>query len=237
MGKVDGKVAIVTGGAMGIGAAHCRELASEGARVVLCDVNDEHGAEVAREIGATYFHLDVSNEDEWRTVVDQVVSTLGNIDILVNNAGIAAYTPIATGTTEDWNRVIAVNLTGTFFGMRAVAASMKDAGGGVIVNTSSVAGLVGTPGISAYVASKWGVRGMTKSAAMDLGPDNIRVFSIHPGAIDTPMSPAGDRKPGGQIIPRWGQAEEVAKMMMFLVTDATFSTGTEFVIDGGFTAR
>ena len=237
MGKVDGKVAIVTGGAMGIGAAHCRELASEGARVVLCDVNDEHGAEVAREIGATYFHLDVSNEDEWRTVVDQVVSTLGNIDILVNNAGIAAYTPIATGTTEDWNRVIAVNLTGTFFGMRAVAASMKDAGGGVIVNTSSVAGLVGTPGISAYVASKWGVRGMTKSAAMDLGPDNIRVFSIHPGAIDTPMSPAGDRKPGGQIIPRWGQAEEVAKMMMFLVTDATFSTGPEFVIDGGFTAR
>ena len=237
MGKVDGKVAIVTGGAMGIGAAHGRELASEGARVVLCDVNDEHGAEVAREIGATYFHLDVSNEDEWRTVVDQVVSTLGNIDILVNNAGIAAYTPIATGTTEDWNRVIAVNLTGTFFGMRAVAASMKDAGGGVIVNTSSVAGLVGTPGISAYVASKWGVRGMTKSAAMDLGPDNIRVFSIHPGAIDTPMSPAGDRKPGGQIIPRGGQAEEVAKMMRFLVTDATFSTGTEFVIDGGFTAR
>ena len=114
---------------------------------------------------------------------------------------------------------------------------MKEAGGGVIVNTSSVAGLVGTPGISAYVASKWGVRGMTKSAAMDLGPDNIRVFSIHPGAIDTPMSPAGDRKPGGQIIPRWGHVDEVAKMMMFLVTDATFSTGTEFVIDGGFTAR
>ena len=237
MGRVDGKVAIVTGGAMGIGAAHCRALAEEGAHVVLCDVADEQGAALAAEIGATYKHLDVSSEHEWADVVAETISALGNIDILVNNAGIATYTPIATGSTDDWNRVIAVNLTGTFFGMRAVAASMKEAGGGVIVNTSSVAGLVGTPGISAYVASKWGVRGMTKSAAMDLGPDNIRVFSIHPGAIDTPMSPAGDRKPGGQIIPRWGRVDEVAKMMMFLVTDATFSTGTEFVIDGGFTAR
>jgi 3alpha(or 20beta)-hydroxysteroid dehydrogenase len=237
MGRVDGKVAIVTGGAMGIGAAHCRALAAEGASVVLCDVADDQGTALAAEIGATYKHLDVSNEAAWAEVVAETVASLGNIDILVNNAGIAALTPIATASTSDWDRVIAVNLTGTFFGMRAVAASMKEAGGGVIVNTSSVAGLVGTPGISAYVASKWGVRGMTKSAAMDLGPDNIRVFSLHPGAIDTPMSPAGDRKPGGQIIARWGQVDEVAKMMMFLVTDATFSTGTEFVIDGGFTAR
>ena len=237
MGKVTDKVAIVTGGSMGIGAAHCRELAAEGAHVVICDVADDQGTALAHEIGATYKHLDVSQEDQWAAVVADVVSALGNIDILINNAGIAALTPIATASTSDWDRVIAVNLTGTFFGMRAVAESMKAAGGGVIVNTSSVAGLVGTPGISAYVASKWGVRGMTKSAAMDLGPDNIRVFSIHPGAIDTPMSPAGDRKPGGQIIPRWGQAQEVAKMMLFLVTDATFSTGTEFVIDGGFTAR
>jgi len=237
MGRVDEKVAIVTGGAMGIGAAHCRALAAEGAKVVVCDIADNQGAALAAEIGATYKHLDVSKEDQWAAVLAETVASLGNIDILVNNAGIAALTPIATASTSDWDRVISVNLTGTFFGMRAVAASMKDAGGGVIVNTSSVAGLVGTPGISAYVASKWGVRGMTKSAAMDLGPDNIRVFSIHPGAIDTPMSPAGDRKPGGQIIPRWGHADEVAKMMLFLVTDATFSTGTEFVIDGGFTAR
>jgi len=237
MGRLDNKVAIVTGGAMGIGAAHCRELAAQGAKVVLCDVADGEGMALAAEIGALYLHLDVSNEEEWTAVVDKVVESLGNVDILINNAGIARSTPIATAKTEDWNLVIAVNLTGTFFGMRAVAASMKAAGGGVIVNTSSVAGLVGTPGISAYVASKWGIRGMTKSAAMDLGPDNIRVFSIHPGAIETPMSPAGDREPRGQIITRWGQPQEVAKMMLFLVTDATFSTGSEFVIDGGFTAR
>jgi 3alpha(or 20beta)-hydroxysteroid dehydrogenase len=237
MSRVTGQVAIVTGGASGIGAATCRLLAQEGAQVVIADVDDERGAALAASIGATYAHLDVADEHNWARVVDSVTSDLGEISILVNNAGIAASTPIATATTADWDRVIAVNLTGTFFGMRAVAASMKAAGGGAIINTSSVAGLVGTPGISAYVASKWGVRGLTKSAAMDLGPDNIRVVSVHPGAIDTPMSPAGDRKPGGQIIPRWGQADEVARMIVFLAADATFSTGTEFVIDGGFTAR
>jgi len=234
---VQGKIAIVTGGAMGIGEAHSRLLAEEGAQVVICDVADELGNALADELGVTSMHLDVSDEQNWAQVVDEVTSTLGNIEILINNAGIAASTPIATASTADWDRVIAVNLTGTFFGMRAVAASMKEAGGGVIVNTSSVAGLVGTAGISAYVASKWGVRGLTKSAAMDLGPDNIRVFSIHPGAIETPMNPAGDRQPGGQIIKRWGQPEEMARGMLYLVKDATFSTGTELVMDGGFTAR
>lgn len=222
---------------MGIGEAHCRLLTDEGAKVVICDVSDDIGNALADEIGATYLHLDVSDEDNWTAVVDEVMSTLGNIDILVNNAGIAASTPIATAATADWDRVIAVNLTGTFFGMRAVAASMKAAGGGVIVNTSSVAGLVGTAGISAYVASKWGVRGLTKSAALDLGPDNIRVFSIHPGAIDTPMNTAGDRPVHAQIINRWGQPEEMAKGMLYLVADATYSTGTELVMDGGFTVR
>lgn len=237
MAGVQGKIAIVTGGAMGIGEAHCRLLADEGANVVICDISDDVGNALADEIGATYLHLDVSDEENWTRVVDEVTNTLGNIDILVNNAGIGASTPIATASTADWDRVIAVNLTGTFFGMRAVAASMKAAGGGAIVNTSSVAGLVGTGGISAYAASKWGVRGLTKSAAIDLGPDNIRVFSIHPGAIDTPMNPAGDRKAGGQIIQRWGQADEMARGMLYLVADATFSTGTELIMDGGFTTR
>lgn len=237
MTGVSGQVAIVTGGASGIGDATCRLLAQEGAKVVIADVADDRGAALAAAIGATYAHLDVADEENWARVVESVTADLGEISILVNNAGIAASTPIATASTADWDRVIAVNLTGTFFGMRAVAASMKAAGGGAIINTSSVAGLVGTAGISAYVASKWGVRGLTKSAAMDLGPDNIRVVSVHPGAIDTPMSPAGDRKPGGQIIPRWGQPEEVARMILFLASDATFSTGTEFVVDGGFTAR
>ncbi|MDD2857966.1 MAG: SDR family oxidoreductase [Candidatus Nanopelagicales bacterium] len=237
MTDVTGRVAIITGGASGIGEATARLLASEGALVVIADVDDDRGSALAASIGATYAHLDVADEDNWARMVASVVAELGDISILVNNAGVAASTPIATASTADWNRVIAVNLTGTFFGMRAVAASMKAAGGGAIINTSSVAGLVGTPGISAYVASKWGIRGLTKSAAMDLGPDNIRVLSVHPGAIDTPMSPAGDRKPGGQIIPRWGQPEEVARMILFLAADATFSTGSEFVIDGGFTAR
>jgi len=239
MGRVDGKVAIVTGGALGIGEAHARLLAQEGAHVVICDILDEPGQALAKEIGAVFMHLDVSQEEQWAQAVSAIEQSSGPIDILVNNAGIAAMTPVATASTQDWDRVIAVNLTGTFFGIRAVAASMKRAGGGVIVNTSSVAGLVGNRNLSAYVASKWGVRGLTKSAAIDLGPDNIRVFSLHPGAIETPMTAGrgGGRSIEAQPIPRVGMPEEVARMMLFLVTDATYSTGNEFIVDGGFTIK
>jgi 3alpha(or 20beta)-hydroxysteroid dehydrogenase len=237
MGKLDGKVAIVTGGAQGMGAADCAILAAEGARVVVCDVLDEQGAVVAKQVGGEYRHLDVTDEDNWAAVVAEVVKELGPVDILINNAGVVGFTPVAATALAEWNRVISVNLTGVFLGIRAVAASMKAGGGGVIVNISSTAGLTGYPNLAADVASKWGVRGLTKSAALELGRDNIRVVSVHPGGIRTPMTAGLELGEmfASQPIPRIGEADEVAKLVLYLVADATYSTGTEFVIDGGAT--
>lgn len=156
MGKLDGKVAIVTGGAQGMGAADSIILAAEGAKVVVCDVLDDLGAAVAAQIGGDYRHLDVTDEKNWAAVVTDVGQSHGPIGILINNAGVVGFTPVATTELEEWNRVIGINLTGVFLGIRAVAASMKTGGGGVIVNISSTAGLVGYPNLAAYVASKWG---------------------------------------------------------------------------------
>lgn len=237
MGKLDGKVAIVTGAAMGMGAADAKLLAQEGATVIVADINEKEGTAVAKAMGGSYHHLDVTDEANWNELVSSVIAEHGNIDILVNNAGILAITPLAASTLEEWDRVLAINLTGTFLGIRAVAKSMKAAGGGVIVNISSTAGLTAYSGMSAYVASKWGVRGLTKAAALELGHDNIRVVSVHPGGIRTPMTAGMESGEmfASQPIPRIGEPEEVAKMVLFLVADATFSTGTEFVVDGGVT--
>lgn len=236
MGKLDGRVALITGGARGMGAAHARLMASEGATVVVADVLDDEGAALAQEVGGVYHRLDVTDESAWASVVSAVHSEQGAISILINNAGVVGFSPIATATTEEWNRVIGINLTGTFFGMRAVVESMTSASGGVIINISSTAGLQGYSNLSAYVASKWGVRGLTKSAALDLGQQGIRVVSIHPGPIRTPMTDGfGDEMTKTQAIPRFGEPEEVAKLALFLAADATYSTGTEFVIDGGAT--
>ena len=163
MGKLDGKVAIVTGGSQGMGAEDARILASEGARVVVCDVQDEAGTAVAESIGGRYRHLDVTDEANWAEVVSGVTSTLGSLDILINNAGVVGFTPVADTELAEWNRVIGINLTGVFLGIRAVAGPMAAAGGGVIVNISSTAGIMGYSNLSAYVASKWGVRGLTKA--------------------------------------------------------------------------
>lgn len=237
MGKLDGKVAIVTGAAMGMGAAEAEILAHEGATVIVADIDEKDGKHVAEKVGGTFHHLDVTDEKNWTDLVAGVIADHGHVDILINNAGVLAITPIATSTLEEWNRVLAINLTGTFLGIRAVAESMKAAGGGVIVNISSTAGLTAYSGMSAYVASKWGVRGLTKAAALDLGHDNIRVVSVHPGGIRTPMTAGMDSDAmfAAQPIPRIGEPEEVAKMVLYLVADATFSTGTEFVVDGGVT--
>lgn len=237
MGKLDGKVAIVTGAARGMGAEEARVLAAEGARVVLCDVLDDEGATVAARIGGEYRHLDVTDETNWSDLVAWAESTLGRVDILVNNAGVVGFTPVDTTELAEWNRIIGINLTGVFLGIRSAAPALARAGGGVIVNISSTAGIMGYSNLSAYVASKWGVRGLTKAAALDLAKDGTRVVSVHPGGVLTPMTAGvvAEDFYARQPIPRIGEPIEIAKLVLYLVADATYSTGTEFIADGGAT--
>jgi 3alpha(or 20beta)-hydroxysteroid dehydrogenase len=244
MGKLDGRVAIVTGGARGQGAAEAALFAQEGARVVITDLLDDAGAKTARECGGTYIHHDVSNESDWVKVVDAVMAQHGHIDILVNNAGIWRAGRLVDTVLADYERVIAVNQVGVFLGMKTVAPAMINAGKGAIVNISSIAGMQGSPGSIAYGASKWAVRGMTKSAAQELARFGIRVNSIHPGLIDTDMLhqiPAvdADAERWTRRVPlrRFAEAGEVAKLALFLVSDdSSYSTGSEFIIDGGYMA-
>ena len=245
MGRLEGKTALITGGARGQGAAEARLFAEEGANVVLTDVLDEDGERTADAIGADYLHHDVTSEQEWAAAVARTVELHGGIDVLVNNAGIYVETSLLGGDLEQYRRVIEVNQIGVFLGMREVAPVMIERGGGSIVNISSVAGMRAGAGSFAYSASKWAVRGMTKSAAVRLGPHGIRVNSIHPGVIDTPMldetrmaTPGSmeellERIPLGRI----AQPEEVAKLALFLASDdSAYSTGSEFIIDGGLLA-
>lgn len=227
---------IVTGGAQGIGAATARLLASEGAQILITDVLDEEGAILVGELGCrtAYRHLDVAREDHWSEAVAAAEEVFGSINALFNNAGILKLGAVSDCTPDEFRRVIDVNLIGAFLGIRAVAPVIARAGGGVIVNTSSTAGLLGYGGLAAYVSSKWGLRGLTKAAALDLAPDGIRVVSLHPGPIRTPMTEGiSDEVASGQPIPRFGDAEEVARMVRFLLTEATYSTGSEFLVDGG----
>ncbi|PAZ09769.1 3-alpha-hydroxysteroid dehydrogenase [Streptomyces sp. SA15] len=239
MGRLSEQVAIVTGGAGGIGAAVARLLAGEGAAVVVADIRDAEGAEVAAELGGRcrYLRLDVSSEDGWRRAVGETERELGAVSVLVNNAGIMEWGSMEEQSLESFRRVIEVNLLGAWLGMRAVAPSLRRAGGGVIVNMSSLAGLTAYAGVGAYVAGKWGLRGLTKTAALELAPDRVRVCSVHPGAIRTRMTAGFDESyVSGQPVPRFGEPEEVARMVLFVVADATFSTGSEFVLDGGILA-
>ena len=235
IGRVDGRVALVSGSARGMGAAHAELLAKEGAKVAVSDVRDELGAEVAERIGGTYYHLDVTQEQDWADVVARIGEELGPITVLVNNAGIVATNPLVETPTEEWQRVLLTNATGVFFGMRAVAKQMAAAGGGAIVNISSQAGLRGAIGLGAYTASKFAVTGITEVAALELARSNIRVASIHPALVRTPMSEGIDiaLSTGMLPIPRAGEPEEVARMMLFFVTEATYSTGTKLTPDGG----
>jgi 3alpha(or 20beta)-hydroxysteroid dehydrogenase len=237
VGKLDGKVAVVTGAARGMGAAHARILASEGARVAVCDVLDGEGRALSDEIGGMYCHLDVADESAWEQAIGAVRKAAGAPSILVNNAGIPSLNRVQDTPTDEWNRVLAVNLTGVFFGIRAVVKSMRQVGEGVIVNISSDAGMTGMGHIAAYLASKWGVRGLTKAAALDLAQDRIRVVSVHPGIVRTPMGEGVDMDAIAkeQPIPRVGEPIELARLVLFLVADATYCTGSEFVADGGHT--
>jgi len=242
--RLDGKVALITGAARGQGAAAARRFVAEGARVMITDVLDDQGKELAAELGAEYCHLDVSSEDEWAEAVAFTVQTFGDIAVLVNNAGILHFSALAETKLADYQRVIGINQVGTFLGMRTVVPSMRTAGGGSIVNVSSVEGLGGMPYLVAYTASKFAIRGMTKVAAMELGQHGIRVNSVHPGAIDTPMVSEAlgrpiDVSPIGKklALRRIGQPEDVANVVLFLASDeSAYCTGGEFVVDGGATA-
>ena len=244
--QLAGKVAIITGAAGGQGAAEARLFIERGARVVLTDFNVELGQQTAAALGenARFVAHDVSKADDWTRVVDTAIAEFGRIDILVNNAGILAMAPLEDTTEETLNRLMSVNVTGAFLGMKAVLAHMKAVGGGSIVNISSLAGITGQVGATAYSASKWAVRGMTKSAALELGVAGIRVNSVHPGTIATPMT-AALMAPGAEApehfplaaLDRIGLAEDVAPMVAFLASDeASYITGSEFVVDGGSAA-
>ncbi|MDQ2797800.1 MAG: glucose 1-dehydrogenase [Actinomycetota bacterium] len=248
MGCLDGKTAIVTGAARGQGAAAARLFVAEGARVVIGDVLDDVGKELADSLGeaAVYRHLDVSNEDDWALVVDETVESLGGVDVLVNNAGILRFAALPDMPLEDYMRVVNINQVGTFLGMRAVSKVMIAADrGGSIVNISSVEGLAGMPYLTAYTSTKFAIRGMTKVAALELGPNGIRVNSVHPGMIETDMvkDAAGghdvDLSPVAKRIPlrRMGTSEDIAEVVLFLASErSSYCTGGEFAADGGATA-
>jgi 3alpha(or 20beta)-hydroxysteroid dehydrogenase len=214
---------------------------------VIGDVLDEPGKELAAELGADaiYRHLDVSAEDDWTSVVGETVESLGGVDVLVNNAGILRFAALPDMSLEDYLRIVNVNQVGTFLGMRAVAKPMMAAGRGSIVNISSVEGLAGMPYLTAYTATKFAIRGMTKVAALELGPSGIRVNSVHPGMIETDMvkDAAGghdvDLSPAAKRIAlrRMGQAEDIAEVVLFLASDrSAYVTGAELAADGGATA-
>ncbi|HNA50981.1 MAG TPA: glucose 1-dehydrogenase [Mycobacterium sp.] len=236
MGRVDDKVAIITGGAQGMGAADARLLVAEGAKVVIGDILHEKGEALAAELGAAarYVHLDVSDAEQWQAAVDTAVKEFGKVNVLVNNAGIVQVGPLKSLDVEKWNRVLAVNLTGAMLGIKAVLGPMKEAGGGSIINVSSIEGMRGASWVHSYVASKWGLRGLTKSAALELASDNIRVNSLHPGFIRTPMTKHFPDDMVSAPLGRPGRPEEVATFVVFLASDeSSFSTGSEYVVDGG----
>ncbi|GAB3630562.1 short-chain dehydrogenase [Pandoraea terrae] len=246
MKRMEGKVALITGGARGQGEAEARLFAAEGAKVVIADVLDQDGQRLADALGeaAMYVHLDVTQPDDWHAAVLAAQARFGKLDVLVNNAGILKLSPIESLSLEDYRKVIDVNQVGSWLGMKSVLPAMKAAGGGAIVNVSSTAGMEGVALGSAYVASKFAIRGMTKVAALEFGHHNIRVNSVHPGGIDTVMARppefAGLETSGAYRalpIPRIGRPEEVANMVLFLASDqSTYCTGSEFIVDGGMLA-
>ena len=239
MSRLEGKVAIITGAARGQGEAEARLFVHEGAHVVIADILDAEGEAVAKDLGddAVFVHLDVRDEQNWADVVASTVERFGHLDVLVNNAAVHHSVKIEDETVEGFERLFRVNLIGTFLGIRTCAPELRRSGQASIVNISSTAGIVGFRGHGAYGASKWGVRGLTKVAAIELGPE-IRVNSVHPGAIETDMLPAGDPARFSRLpLRRTGQPEEVAELALFLASDASsYITGGEFVVDAGMVA-
>ncbi|MCD4534964.1 glucose 1-dehydrogenase [Nocardioides sp. cx-169] len=245
MGRLDGKVAIVTGGAQGQGAGIARAYVAEGARVVIADVAKEQGQALADELGgdAHFAAHDVSEEASWAAVVEETHARFGPVGVLANNAGILRFGDIERMGSDEVELLWRVNQLGCFLGMQAVSRTMRKNGGGSIINASSVEGLAGMAGCTAYAATKWAIRGMTKCAAMELGPKGIRVNSVHPGMIDTPMTRVhgGDAamEYGASRVPlrRVGRPEDVAPLYVFLASDeSSYINGAEIAVDGGVTS-
>lgn len=247
-GRLDGKVALISGGARGMGECEARLFVREGAKVVMGDVLDEVGQKAAQEIAqqggaATYIHLDVTKEGDWQNAVATAERLYGKLNVLVNNAGIVRMAPLDETSLEAWNEVVTVNQTGVFLGMKHVIPAMRRAGGGSIINISSVAGLVGLSNIPAYQASKGAVRLLTKNVAIQYAQDNIRANSIHPGRIETPMTAPLSPERREMVLRmtplgRDGKPEEIGYGVLYLASDeSSFVTGSELVIDGGFTAQ
>jgi NAD(P)-dependent dehydrogenase (short-subunit alcohol dehydrogenase family) len=244
MNRFEGRVALVTGGASGIGKATAKRIAGEGGAVVIADLQDEAGRAVVDEIerdggSARYVHLDVTDEQGWVDAVKETVEAFGGLDVLVNNAGIGDTEPIEVTTMDTWNKVVAVTQTSVFLGLKAAGEALKKSGHGSVVNISSMYGIVGSGVSPAYHAAKGAVRLLTKTVALGWAKEGVRVNSVHPGYIDTPILGDTDRGLliGATPMGRLGQPEEIASMITFLASDeASFATGGEFVVDGGYTA-
>jgi len=245
MSRLEGKIAIVTGGAQGQGAEIVRQFVAEGAKVVIADVADDHGKTLADELGdsAVFMHLNVADADEWAQVVESTTETFGPVNVLANNAGILRFGEVEKMPLDEFDLLFSVNAKGCFLGMQSVARTMRKNGGGSIINASSIEGLAGMPSCTAYAGTKFAIRGMTKAAALELGPSGIRVNSVHPGMIDTPMTRAhGDdsiMEYGGSKVAlrRVGYPTDIAPLYVFLASDeSAYITGAEIAVDGGATA-
>ncbi|MEU6040841.1 SDR family oxidoreductase [Actinomadura sp. NPDC047616] len=245
-GRLAGRVALISGAASGMGASHARAFVEHGAQVVLGDIADEAGRALAEELGdaAAYVHLDVTRSRDWEAAVAETVERFGRLNVLVNNAGILDGGPLGTYTEQQWRRILDINLTGAFLGLSAARDALVTARPSSVINISSAAGMRGVAGMHGYTASKYGLRGLTKSAALELASDGVRVNSVHPGAVLTPMIAGMAAENGASEVDRTQNTltrlalpDEVTSLVVYLAgEESSFSTGAEFLVDGGITA-